>query len=104
MLFIISISKSSHDQNGRIKKVIASENERLSIQMEEITGQVFIYARDTNPKETSISIVSDTGVIQDIQIHFLERTPEVVILQDPEEEAYQENNKKSSKILQTIVP
>lgn len=71
-------------EQGRIEKVVASECERLSIQMEEMTGQVFIYARDLDPKQTSISIVSDSGVIQDIYIHFIERMPEVVILQDPE--------------------
>ena len=72
-------------ENGKIKKVVATECDCLSIQIEEITGQAFIYARDPNVKETSISVVSDTGVIQDIQIHFMERTPEVVILQDSEE-------------------
>ena len=71
-------------ENGRIKKVIATECERLSIQIEELTGQAFIYARDPTTKETSISIVSDNGVIQDIQICFIERTPEVIVLQDPE--------------------
>jgi hypothetical protein len=72
-------------ENGRIKKVVASDSERLSIQMEEITGQAFIYARDLNPKETSISVISDEGVVQDIFIKFTDRMPEVIILQDPEE-------------------
>lgn len=71
-------------ENGRIKKIIASDCERLSIQMEEVTGQAFIFAREINPKDTSISIVSDAGVVQDVQINFIERMPEVVILQDPE--------------------
>jgi hypothetical protein len=70
--------------NGRIKKVVATECDRLSIQIEEVTGQAFIYARDPTVKETSISVVSETSVIQDIHICFMERMPEVVVLQDPE--------------------
>lgn len=72
-------------ENGRIKKVVSTECERLSIQIEELTGQAFIYARDPSVKETSISVVSDTGVIQDIHICFIERMPEVVVLQDLEQ-------------------
>jgi hypothetical protein len=73
-------------ENGRIKKVIATECERLSIQIEEMTGQAFIYSRDPNVKETSVSLVSDTGVIQDVHICFIERMPEVIVLQDLEED------------------
>jgi hypothetical protein len=71
-------------EDGRIKKVVATESERLSIQIEEITGQAFIYARDPSAKEISISVVSDTGVVQDILICFIERSPEVIVLEDPE--------------------
>lgn len=71
-------------ENGRIKKVVATECDRLSIQIEEMTGQAFIYARDPTVKETSVSIVSETGVIQDIHICFMERMPEVIVLQDSE--------------------
>jgi len=71
-------------ENGRIKKVVATECERLSIQIEELTGQAFIYVRDPSIKETSISLVSDTGVIQDVHVCFIERMPEVVVLQDLE--------------------
>lgn len=71
-------------ENGRIKKVVATECERISIQIEELTGQAFIYSRDPNAKETSISVISDTGVIQDIHICFMERMPEVVVLEDHE--------------------
>jgi hypothetical protein len=71
-------------ENARIKKLVATECERLSIQIEEMTGQAFIYARDPSVKETSVSVVSETGVIQDIHICFMERMPEVIVLQDPE--------------------
>lgn len=71
-------------EEGMIKKVIATECERLSIQIEEMTGQAFIYSRDPNAKETSVSVVSDTGVIQDIHICFIDRMPEVIVLQDAE--------------------
>jgi hypothetical protein len=69
-------------EEGRIKKVIASDNERLCIQMEEISGQAFVYARDANSKETAISVVTDTGIIQDIQLSFQDKPPEVVVLKD----------------------
>jgi len=72
-------------EEGRIKKVVATESERLSIQIEEITGQAFIFARDPSTKETSISVVSDIGVVQDIHICFMERSPEVIVLEDREE-------------------
>ncbi|CAF24148.1 type-F conjugative transfer system secretin TraK [Candidatus Protochlamydia amoebophila] len=72
-------------ENGRIKKVITPESDRLSIQIEELTGQAFIFARDPHLKEISLSVISDSGVIQDIHICFIERQPEVVVLQEPEQ-------------------
>lgn len=72
-------------QEQRIQKIISSDQERLSIQMEEATGQAFIYLRDPQLKETSISVISDCGTVQDIHIHFIERLSEVIILQTPEE-------------------
>lgn len=71
-------------EGGRIKKVVATESDRLSIQIEEMTGQAFIYARDPTVKETTVSVVSESGVIQDIHICFMERMSEVVVLQDGE--------------------
>lgn len=70
-------------EGGRIKKVISSEPERICVQMEDLTGQAFIYARDLDPKDTAIAIVTDTGVVQDIQLSFTDRITEVVILKDP---------------------
>lgn len=73
-------------ENGRIKKVVSTDSERLSIQIEDITGQAFLYLRDPNIDEISISIVSDTGVIQDIHVNFIDRMAEVIILEYPEKE------------------
>lgn len=70
-------------EGGRIQKVIAAQCEGLSVEMEEVTGQVFVDVRDPRLQETTISVVTDTGVVQDIHIHFMERLSEVVVLKDP---------------------
>jgi hypothetical protein len=70
-------------EKGKIQKVIAADEGRLSIFMEELSGQAFICARDQDPEDTTISVVTETGLVQDLQVTFIERLPEVVILTDP---------------------
>lgn len=69
-------------EKGRIQKVIAVDEERLSIFMEELSGQAFISARDQNPEDTTISVLTETGQVQDLHVTFIDRLPEVVILTD----------------------
>lgn len=69
-------------EEGKVQKVISADEEKLSIFLEEVSGQAFIYARDTEPKETTLSIITNNGVVQDIQIAFEDRSSEVVILID----------------------
>lgn len=71
-------------ESGRIKKIIATDSESLSIQIEDLTGQAFIFSRDPSIRDVSVSVISDTGVVQDILINFIDRSPEVIILSDSE--------------------
>jgi len=72
--------------NGKIQKVIASDEDRLSIFTEPFSGQIFISTRNYAPQETTVSIVTDTGVVQDLQISFTDRISEVVLLTDSNRE------------------
>lgn len=68
--------------NSQVKKVVSSDI-GLSINMESESGQVFIYSLHPRPKDTVISVVTKGGYVQDIEISFEERSPEVVILMEP---------------------
>ena len=70
-------------EGGRVQTVIAADEERLSILMEETSGQAFICARDSSPQDTTISIITESGLVQDLQITFIKRSSEVVILTEP---------------------
>ena len=70
-------------EKGKVQKVIAADEGHLSIFMDELSGQAFIYARDQDPKDTTLSIVTETGLVQDLQVTFIERLPEVIILSNP---------------------
>ena len=84
-------------EKGKIQKVIAADEGRLSIFMEELSGQAFICARDQDPEDTTLSIVTETCLVQDLQVTFIERLPEVVILTDPILEQKNEEGEKQFK-------
>ncbi len=67
---------------GEIRKVISADP-GLSITMEPESGQAFVYSLLQNPKETALSVVTKGGHVQDIEISFEERSPEVIILIEP---------------------
>ncbi|MFI5342787.1 MAG: type-F conjugative transfer system secretin TraK [Chlamydiales bacterium] len=67
-------------EEGKVQKVISADEEKLSIFLDDISGQAFIYARDPEPEETTLSIITNLGLVQDIQIAFTDRSSEVVIL------------------------
>lgn len=71
-------------ENGKVQKIISADEEKLSIFLEEISGQAFIYCRDPEPEETTLSVITNTGVVQDIQIAFTNCSSEVVILRESE--------------------
>ena len=79
---------STHQHNriliegGRIKKVIFPE-EKLHVRMEETSGQVFIQAKTHIQEKIIVSVISQSGIVQDIEIEFTDRSSQVVILQEP---------------------
>lgn len=90
-------------ENGKVQKVISADEEKLSIFLEEVSGQAFIYARDPEPEETTLSVITNTGVVQDIQIAFSNRSSEVVILKDLDQEQSEEPEPKNQPCAENIM-
>lgn len=66
---------------GRIAKVIFPEGS-LSIQMEEESGQAFVCAVASLPGSTTLTVVTDRGLVQDIEAQFEDGPSQVVILRE----------------------
>jgi hypothetical protein len=85
-----SFSNKHHNrilvEEGRIKKVIC-QDDKLMIRVEELSGQVFVQAKYPYCDPTLISIVTLDGLVQDIEIAFMDCPSQVVILRNfiPEE-------------------
>lgn len=62
----------------RIKKVILT-SEGLSVTLEEESGQIFVYALSYKPDATTLSLITDLGTVQDVEISFVEKPSEVLI-------------------------
>ncbi len=97
---------------GRIQKAIFPEG-KISVQMEEESGQVFVYPFSPIHKHTTLSVITDNGYVQDLEIQFEDRSAEVVILNEPNSEIDEEqkcgNKTKNiscfiSQILQGKIP
>jgi TraK protein len=69
-------------QNGRVEKVIFIDDS-IAMRMEEESGQAFVCAINPTSRESVISIVTDKGQVQDLEIRFEDRASEVVILEEP---------------------
>jgi len=91
-------------ENGTIQKIVSADEEKLSILMEEFSGQAFIFALDPKQETTTLSVISENGFVQDMQIAFAERSSEVVILNEPEEIVEDVNSGSSTNdyVLNTI--
>ena len=74
---------------GRIKKAIFVE-QGISIRLDNETGQVFVHPMCEYPGETTISVISEEGTVQDIHLHFIDKPSEVLILkpEEPEKENF----------------
>lgn len=68
-------------EDQRIKKIIYPEGEVL-IRIEEETGQIFVQAMVEKPSETTVSIVTNKGTIQDLELSFTDKSSEILILKD----------------------
>lgn len=68
-------------EGGRIRKVICPEVPVL-VRLEEESGQVFVSSMSGAPPIVTLSIVTLNGSVQDIEIHFENRTTEIVVLKE----------------------
>jgi|GEM_PF-4237043 len=66
---------------GRVKKVIFAED-KVSVRMEEVSGQVFVQAKQPMPETTLISVITQNGQVQDIEISLSDRAPQVIVLRE----------------------
>jgi TraK protein len=89
VLFKCVFSSRHHNRiavsEQRIKKVIYPEGEVL-IRMEEDTGQIFVHAMVPNPLETTITVITSEGDVQDLEISFADRPLEVLLLKGKSED------------------
>ncbi|WP_059062689.1 TraK domain-containing protein [Candidatus Protochlamydia naegleriophila] len=72
-------------QNGRVRKIIYPE-ENLSISLEEHSGQAFIYAVGKIEKPLALALITESGLVQDIELSFQNKESEVLILNEAQEE------------------
>ena len=68
-------------ENGEINKVVTADN-FFSIKMEPDSGQVFIYPLIVFEGSSTISVVSENGNIQDIELTLEDKSSEVIVLRD----------------------
>jgi TraK protein len=81
-------------EGGRIRKVICPEVPIL-VRLEEESGQAFVSSMSGAPLVVTLSIVTSSGSVQDIEIHFENRTTETVVLKERSEEKPKELGYKS---------
>lgn len=69
---------------GHIIKVIFPESD-ISVRLEEESGQVFVQAMRNEIQPTTVSLVTDNGVVQDLELDFTNKSSEILILNVPTE-------------------
>lgn len=72
-------------EQGRVKKVVFPEGE-IAIRIEEESGQIFVNTLTSHTHETTLSLVTDEGIVQDIELTFANIPSEVLVLQLEKEE------------------
>lgn len=82
-LFRCTFSSRHHNrivvQNGRIATVVVPEG-NITANLEETSGQLFINALHPNPPVTTISVVTESGEVQDLEIEFEDIQSETLVL------------------------
>lgn len=73
-------------EKDEVEKIIHAEPEIIQILIEEKVGQAFVVARETIRKPITLSVITASGYVQDIEATFEEKPSELVILfkEDPE--------------------
>jgi hypothetical protein len=70
-------------EGGRIKKVVGA-CDQLQYTLENESGQLFIQALHPNPRSATVSVITQEGTVQDLEINFEKKSSEVVVLRDPQ--------------------
>jgi TraK protein len=65
----------------RIKKVIFAEGD-IAINIEEESGHIFVQALVDRPAETTVSIVTSEGIVQDLELSFADKSSEILVLRE----------------------
>jgi len=84
-----TVTLSSSHQNrilvdgGRILKVIYPDDGSVIVTIEEESGQVFVHSMVPYPSPTTMSVVTNMGVVQDIEVHFVDQSSELIVLSVP---------------------
>lgn len=68
-------------EGGSIRKVFCPSSV-FSIQMEGVSGQAFLYALRDFVDPVTVTVVTDSGMVQDIEITLEDKSSEVVILKE----------------------
>ncbi len=69
-------------QGGRVHKIICPEN-AIAVKLEEQSGQAFLQALTSPCDPVTVSVVTDTGEVQDLRIDFHEGKSEIILLHYP---------------------
>ena len=80
----VNLSARNHNRIGmvgdRIKKAFFRSS-NITVDVEEETGQIFIQSARPNCPTTTLSVVSASGVVQDLELVFCDISSEIVLLQ-----------------------
>jgi len=80
----VSLSARNHNRVGivgdRIKKAFFRGTD-ISVDIEETSGQIYVQALRCDCPNTTLSIVSTSGVLQDLELCFEEKPSEIILLQ-----------------------
>jgi hypothetical protein len=80
----VQLSSTNHNRIGiigdRIKKAYFKSS-NISVDVEEGNGQLFVQSMRPNCPPTTISLVSSSGLVQELELCFSERPSEIIFLQ-----------------------
>lgn len=79
-----NLSSKNHNRIGIVGDRISRaffRSSNISVEVEETTGQLFVQAIRPNCPATTLSIVSCTGVVQELELCFSESPSEIILLQ-----------------------
>ena len=83
-LLQVNLSYRNHNRIGivgdRIKKAFFKSS-NMSVEMEEDTGQIFVQALTPGCPPTTLSLISATGNVQDMELRFSDCPSEIVFLE-----------------------